>query len=104
MRNLPVKENNFKYNFFQTTKDLELNRVSFLFNQKKSPEILFVTSYPPRECGIATYSQDLIQALKNKFSSSFTIRVAALETNHEKHSYSNDVDFILNTDLQKDYF
>ena len=27
------------------------------------PEILFITSYPPRECGIATYSQDLIKAL-----------------------------------------
>ncbi len=28
------------------------------------PEILFITSYPPRECGIATYSQDLMASLK----------------------------------------
>ena len=27
------------------------------------PEILFITSFPPRECGIATYSQDLIKAM-----------------------------------------
>jgi hypothetical protein len=33
-------------------------------------EILFITSYPPRECGIATYSHDLIKALDNKFSNS----------------------------------
>jgi len=33
-------------------------------------EILVITSYPPRECGIATYSQDLIKALNNKFSHS----------------------------------
>ena len=32
----------------------------------KLPEILFINSYPPRECGIATYSQDLVKALNNK--------------------------------------
>ena len=35
------------------------------------PGILFITSYPPRECGIATYSQDLIKALENKFKGSY---------------------------------
>jgi hypothetical protein len=29
-------------------------------------EILFITSYPPRVCGIATYSRDLIKVLNNK--------------------------------------
>ena len=38
-------------------------------------EILVITSYPPRECGIATYSQDLIKALGNKFSNSLSIKV-----------------------------
>jgi hypothetical protein len=29
-------------------------------------EVLVITSYPPRECGIATYSIDLIHSLKDK--------------------------------------
>jgi glycosyltransferase involved in cell wall biosynthesis len=52
------------------------------------PEILFITSYPPRECGIATYSQDLIKALNNKFNRSFTISLCPLESEHEKHDYT----------------
>jgi hypothetical protein len=36
-------------------------------NVISTPEILFISSYPPRECGIATYSQDLVKALNNKF-------------------------------------
>ena len=63
----------------------------------KIPEILVVTTYPPRECGIATYSQDLIKALNNKFKTSFNIKVCALETNTEKHTYDESVKYILNT-------
>ena len=37
--------------------------------------VLFITSYPPRECGIATYSIDLINALNDKFRSSFNINI-----------------------------
>lgn len=62
------------------------------------PEILFITSYPPRECGIATYSQDLILALNNKFNQSFTIRICPLESESEKHTYFEKVKYILNTD------
>lgn len=62
------------------------------------PEILFITSYPPRECGIATYSQDLIKALNNKFDHSFNIKICALESENEKHNYTEDIKYILNTD------
>src|SRR5947209_20591927 len=62
------------------------------------PEILFITSFPPRECGIATYSQDLIKALNNKFHRSFAIKICALESETEKHSYSDEIDCLLNTD------
>jgi hypothetical protein len=51
-------------------------------------EILFITSYPPRECGIATYSHDLVKALNNKFNQSFTISICALESENEKHAYA----------------
>ena len=63
------------------------------------PEILFITSYPPRECGIATYSQDLIKALNNKFGHSFLISVCPLETESEKHYYTDEIKYTLNTDL-----
>ncbi len=67
--------------------------------KNKLPEILFITSYPPRECGIATYSQDLIKALNNKFNHSFDIQICALESNHEKHSYGEEIKYVLDTDF-----
>lgn len=61
------------------------------------PEILFLTSYPPRECGIATYSQDLLSALENKFSDSFSLKVCALESGKANHVYPDEVKYILDT-------
>ncbi|CAH0997955.1 hypothetical protein EMA8858_04090 [Emticicia aquatica] len=67
-------------------------------NTNQLPEILFITSYPPRECGIATYSQDLIKALTNKFNHSFKISICPLESNNEQHIYAERIKYILNTD------
>ncbi|HUW05583.1 MAG TPA: hypothetical protein VMW01_04915, partial [Williamwhitmania sp.] len=64
---------------------------------KQLAEILFVTSYPPRECGIATYSQDLIAALNNKFSSSLSIRICALESGNASYRYPSEVKLTLDT-------
>jgi glycosyltransferase involved in cell wall biosynthesis len=66
-------------------------------------EILFITSYPPRECGIATYSQDLIKALNNKFSNSLSIKVCALESGDAKYAYPGEVHYILNTSNAAEY-
>src|SRR5665647_2012601 len=66
-------------------------------------EILVVTSYPPRECGIATYSQDLIKVLNNKFSNSFSIRVCAMESGIANFSYPDEVKYVLNTSLDSEY-
>jgi glycosyltransferase involved in cell wall biosynthesis len=63
----------------------------------KLPEILFITSYPPRECGIATYSQDLLKALNNQFSNSFSFKVCALESGAANHFYPEEVKYILDT-------
>jgi Glycosyltransferase len=67
------------------------------------PEILFITSYPPRVCGIATYSQDLIKALNNKFSKSLSIKVCALESGDINYQYPGEVKYILKTSLAGGY-
>lgn len=66
-------------------------------------EILFITSYPPRVCGIATYSHDLIKALDNKFSNSLSIKVCALESGDMNYRYPDEVKFILNTSAAAEY-
>jgi glycosyltransferase involved in cell wall biosynthesis len=66
--------------------------------ENRLSEILFITSYPPRECGIATYSQDLVKALNNKFDHSFKIRICPLESENEKHTYADEIKYILDVD------
>lgn len=68
------------------------------------PEILLMSSYPPRECGIATYSQDLIKALHNKYDNSFDIKVCALETGEVSHKYPKEVAHTLDTSDSDAYF
>ena len=91
------------------------NQISFkkrhLFNdvvvssekKDKLPELLVISTFPPRECGIATYSEDLIFALNNKFEQSFVIKICALENESEKHKYANDVEYVLETDKSNSY-
>jgi len=66
-------------------------------------EILFITSFPPRVCGIATYSHDLIKALDNKFSNTLSIKVCALESGDENFQYTNYVKYVLKTSLADKY-
>jgi glycosyltransferase involved in cell wall biosynthesis len=67
------------------------------------PEILFITSYPPRVCGIATYSQDLIKALDNKFSHSLSIKVCALESEPGNYQYPGEVKYVLKSSIAAEY-
>lgn len=68
------------------------------------PEIVVITTYPPRHCGIATYSQDLIKALNNHYVDSFSIKICALENKNEKHTYTDtDVKYKLNTSSAESY-
>jgi len=77
--------------------------ISNVYNNGHLPEILFITSYPPRECGIATYSQDLIHAIENKFSHSFSIKICALESKDETFQYSENISYTLNTSIPEEY-
>jgi glycosyltransferase involved in cell wall biosynthesis len=72
-------------------------------SDNRLPEVLFISSYPPRECGIATYSQDLIKALNIKFGSSFAIRVCALESGYTNNHYPEEVKFRIDTTQAQEY-
>jgi glycosyltransferase involved in cell wall biosynthesis len=97
MKNIPL---------FTTKKNLMIGSNTIADFQKKEsnlPEVLFLTTFPPRECGIATYSQDLILALNNQFKKSFAIKITALELQNEKHTYVDDIYAVLETDNQNSY-
>lgn len=87
----------------KSTKNKLANDLSLIKTEITLPEVLFITTFPPRECGIATYSQDLIIALNNKFKKSFILRIAALELENEKHNYSEDIYDVLETDNPNSY-
>ena len=67
------------------------------------PEILFITSYPPRECGIATYTQDLKNAIQEKFGDSFSLKVCALESKQSDYAYPEEVKFCLQTQEEANF-
>ncbi len=67
------------------------------------PTIVMITSYPPRECGIATYANDLYNALQKKFNQSFDLEICALEQDAGIHHYPKEVKYILNTNQEAYY-
>ncbi len=80
-----------------TTFRKKSNDVSEILRPNEAAQILVLTSYPPRECGIATYSHDLITVLKKQFGASFSIKVCALEAGYTTNIYPNEVKYILDT-------
>ena len=47
----------------------------------KSPCILYVGTFPPRECGIATFTQDLTNAIDREFNPGIKSKVLAINDN-----------------------
>jgi glycosyltransferase involved in cell wall biosynthesis len=76
---------------------------TMLNSNNNLPEIIFITSYPPRECGIATYSEDLIKQLNKKFHDSFSLKVCALESENMKRDYPSEVSYTLDTGNSSEY-
>jgi len=87
----------FENNVYPQTIEKKSKHNSNQVKPEELAEILVITSYPPRECGIATYSQDLIKALNNKFSESLSVKVCALKTGNQDYDYPEEVKYILNT-------
>ncbi len=70
---------------------------------KQRSEIVFLSSYPPRECGIATYTSDLMAALDQKFGDALELTICPLESASGNHDYPFEIGQVLHTDRDIDY-
>ncbi len=60
-------------------------------NTKRNPEIMFLSTYPPRACGIATFTQDLVGAL----SKTGKIKTGIVAVNDNDYDYPPEVQMTL---------
>ncbi|MBL7986063.1 MAG: glycosyltransferase, partial [Flavobacteriales bacterium] len=65
--------------------------------QRTTDRVLILTSYPPRVCGIATYTQDLVTSLSRTFNGPFRYTVCALEDGKVSRDYPPEVTHTLDT-------
>ena len=64
--------------------------------------VIYVSSYIPRRCGIATYTKDLTNAI-NLLNPYHLAEIIAVNRNEEKLTYPKEVKFIINHHVQKSY-
>ena len=66
--------------------------------------ILFLSTYPPRECGIATFTQDLAQAMNKRFNPVTKSKILAINENETSfYNYPEIVHCQIAGDELKDY-
>ncbi len=66
-------------------------------------KMLLVSSYPTRECGLATFSNDIVNAVANVFGDTLPIEVCALENEGQQFEYTDEVKYTLSTSNIDEY-
>ena len=67
------------------------------------PTICFLGNYPPKECGIATFTKDLSSAMNRKFAPELKSRIIALNDDANIYNYDKNVVLEINKDDIDDY-
>ncbi len=68
--------------------------------KNKNSRILFMSSFPPTECGIATFTTDIINAISLKFSQGFTCIKCDLKKGGQTGSTA---EYVLNPAVREEY-
>jgi putative N-acetylmannosamine-6-phosphate epimerase len=70
--------------------------------KSKSKKIIFISSFIPRQCGIATFTSDLITHTAKASSGELIAEVIAMEAD-DRLRYSDEVKLTIRKDQKKDY-
>ncbi len=69
----------------------------------KKSKIYFLSNYPPKECGIATFTQDLSIAMDKRFNPKLKSKVIALNEETDLYNYGSKVMMQIDKDNIDDY-
>lgn len=69
-------------------------------------KIAYISTYPPRQCGIATYSYNLISSIENNrncFRKYDFTAIVAIDNEETPLKYQKEVKYVIRQNIQKDY-
>ena len=84
---------------------MELNSVSLKGRDQlnKQSRVLFIGTYVPKECGIATFTSDLLNSVSGENNDVYC-EVIALNGPSETNNYPEEVVFKIERDRLEDYY
>lgn len=69
-------------------------------------KIAFVSTYPPRQCGIGTFTSNMVRSIlanTNEKKPSERMMILALNDDHQEYEYPEEVEFTIRQNRQRDY-
>ncbi|MBY0376630.1 hypothetical protein K2P96_01525, partial [Patescibacteria group bacterium] len=77
--------------------------IKHVLNKKEETCIVYLTTFPPRECGLATFSEDLINYSEELFRGLIDIKVVALNLPNLEKKYGQKVIFTISDNQKEEY-
>lgn len=75
-----------------------------MISKDKASWILCMSTFPPRECGIATFAKDLTTAMDKKFSPTIKVKILAMNKDAINiYNYPDDVIYQINDEEVQEY-